>query len=111
MDESPVPMPHWIIVDMKTEHNVSSMIITPRPYDPAKAYSVNSNVKDYKLSVSTDNITWNIVKEGTLTFTEGGAQEVQFTPINARFIKLDVLSASGDTPAVCLGDLKFMEVL
>lgn len=108
--DPPTPMPHWIIVDMQNIHKVNSIIITPRPYDSTKPYSANSNVKDYKISVSTDNINWQLVHEGTLAFIDGASQKVEFTPTNARYIKLDILSASGNTPAVCLGDIKFTEI-
>ena len=108
---TPIPHPHWVIVDMQTEHWVDSMIILPRKYDETKSWSVNSNPKDYEVWVSTDNSIWARVADGTLDFTPvDEAQTIKFLiPNLVRYVKFVTLSSTEDAPAVVFRDLKITE--
>lgn len=105
------PMPHWAKIDLGREAWVDSMIITPRPWTgPDCVHCVGSNVKGYEVWVSKDDNIWARVAAGELAFVEGAPQTIEFSiPNLVRYVRLDVLSASGDKPAVTLGDIQITE--
>jgi hypothetical protein len=107
----PVPHPHWVLIDMQTEHWVDSMIIEPRVYDPEKSWSTNSNPKDYKVEVSNDLNAWSGVATGTLDFTPVDApQTIKFlVPNLVRYVRFTTLSSTADAPAVVFRDIEITE--
>jgi hypothetical protein len=89
--------PHHIIVDMKSEHWVDTLVYVPRPYDADKPHHINGNILDYEVWVSKDKQTWGRVAEGTFVYdTPNAVQTVELLiPNRARYVKLVSLSSMG----------------
>lgn len=56
---SPAPFPHYLEVDMGRVYDVAGFLCTPR-----QDKSSGGLVRKYRLEVSTDGVSWNIVSEG-----------------------------------------------
>jgi hypothetical protein len=108
---TPTGYPHWIIVDMKTQHWVDGMIITPRPYDETKEYTVKSNPSEYEVWVSNDKNAWSQVASGTLTYEPlGSPQKIEFLiPNLVQYVKLVILNSTGETESVTISEIEITE--
>jgi hypothetical protein len=123
---TPVPPPHWVIIDMGGEHWVDGMLLTPRHYDPAKSWSATNSPEDYEVWVSNNYVAahlddkgspvasngiWARVANGVLTYDPiGSTQTIPFLiPNFARYIKLVSLTCTGGTPSLAIGDIQVTE--
>lgn len=76
------PLPHDVIIDMKAQHEVYQVGLTPR--------TNNRYVKSGEILISNDKINW--VKVGTLQMPDNtnDAQYFHLTPTKGRYIKLHI---------------------
>lgn len=56
---SPAPYPHYIEVDMGSVYDVKGFLCTPR-----QDKSSGGLIREYKLEVSKDGVSWSVVSEG-----------------------------------------------
>ena len=86
----PVPLPHWITVDLKTAVPVGGLTYLPRP-----AASANGRIGRYKIETSSNGTTWSArVTNGS--FADNPAlQTVVFPPATARYVRLTAQSEAG----------------
>lgn len=112
-DDPDPPHPHQIVVDMKTEHYVDSVIYTPRAYDDTKDWSENGNVTDYEVWVSKDNQIWARVASGTLEYASPGEEQTieLMTPNLVRYVKLIGLADINNTNYMNVGEINITETL
>lgn len=80
--------PHWIALDMGSEHLLDGLGYLPRQDGGA-----NGNIKDYEIHVSRDGVDWgSAIAKGS--FAPGtGLARVDYPAVRARYLKLVSLSA------------------
>lgn len=69
--------PHWLIIDMKTEHDIGGLRYLPR-----KPTSINGTIADYRIYVSNDGMNWgSAISEGRFA-TDHSEKTVLFSTFN-----------------------------
>ena len=81
--------PHWIVVDMGAVQPVDGFVFTQRA-------AGSRNIKNMKVEVSTDNVSWTVVKGSPFALTQTApAQQKNLTEVlNCRYIRLTVSSTA-----------------
>ena len=88
---TPVPgFPHRFIIDMKANYITYALTYTPR-----QDASNNGNIGVHQIDVSTDNVNWINVAEGTF-LDDKTVKPVNFKPTSARYVRLTALTEAGN---------------
>ncbi len=98
--QEPYP-PHYIIIDLGEEYNVSGMIYTTR------SDGDNGNIKGYKLYISNNSTEWkNPVSVGEMP-NETGTNTIEFNRTLGRYVKLVATSEIKGRPWTSIAELSF----
>ena len=84
----------WIVVDLAAEQNVARVVLQWDSY-----YATN-----YTIAVSSDANQWTNVS--TTTSGDGGVDEIDFNPLNARYIKMDSTSWNNGSWRISLSEFE-----
>jgi hypothetical protein len=97
--------PQWLDLDLGQVYSNISML----EYMPDQARTIGNDITtvtnkasfitDYNVYVSTDNKTFSKVASGTFSAT-GLIHQATFTPVAARYVKLEATATSGNVAAV-----------
>jgi len=88
---SPIPLPHWITIDMHTIQSVSALL-----YRPRQDGSLNGTIGSFTISVSLDGSQWGS-PVATGTWANDNTQKIaSFPGAFARFIRLTATSEAGN---------------
>ncbi|HKM92165.1 MAG TPA: alpha-L-fucosidase [Prolixibacteraceae bacterium] len=81
-------MPFDLVIDFGNTHNLSGF-----KYLPDQNKWSSGIIKNYQFYVSTDNVKWNLVREGEFSNIKNNPvwQIKNFNPVNARYIKFRAL--------------------
>ena len=94
-------MPHWILYDLGDEYDLSDVTFLPRQH--GNIGSVNGDVITAEIYASTDKDSLERIGEFTFEKYEDGVHianrteyhAMTFTPVRARYVKLNVLHTGG----------------
>ncbi|KRV49104.1 hypothetical protein AQ490_21660 [Wenjunlia vitaminophila] len=89
----PTPLPQSITLNLRETRQVSTLTYQPR-FDG----NLNGTIRDYTVYTSTDGRTFTEVASGTWT-VDARLKSVTFPPVDARYVRLEALSASGGSYA------------
>ena len=81
---------------------IQSVTIEPGPYRPARA-------KDFEIWTSTGSATAGFTKAGAFTAALDGVQSFSIPPVEARYLKLSLLSNYGDKRSVSIAEVRVIE--
>ena len=101
-DNTNKAMPHWIIVDMKDTLAVASVGFTTRQ----AAVTVNGHIKKYEIYVGNDTTNMRLVTSGTLTYSLNEQWVNLDSAVQARFVKVKILSSQNDREFAALAELR-----
>jgi galactose oxidase len=86
---TPVPLPHWITLDMKRARSISGLSYLPREGGG------NGTIGDYQVALSADGSTWSApVAEGTWA-DDPSLKTAYFAQTSARYVRLTALTEAG----------------
>jgi peptidoglycan/xylan/chitin deacetylase (PgdA/CDA1 family) len=98
-------VPHEIQIDLGASHIVGGFRYLPR-----QDGGINGTIAKYEFYVSTDGTNWGSAV-ATGTFANNTSQkEVQFSIVNARYIRLRALSEVNGNPWTSVAELKVLAV-
>lgn len=115
MDASKMGMPQWLTFDLGKEYTVTDVTVLAR-----QAPGYHGDITKAEILTSLDGTTFT--KAGTYTFEKNPNsdhsqiidrdqfQRMQIPPITARYIKINILGAtgdSGDDQFVCVSEVRF----
>lgn len=96
-----IPLPHWILIDMKKEYEVNAVEVYKK--------LTNSDCKKLDILISMDGENFNQI--GTIEYgntPEPNGKDITLnTPVRAKFIKL-IITESWRPPYVCLSEIKVL---
>ena len=87
----PVPLPHWLTLDLKTSQSIGGLTYLPRP--PASA---NGRIGRYTISTSTNGSLWTPRVTNAAFPDTAALKTVVFPPVTARYVRLNALSEAGN---------------
>lgn len=98
-------MPHWFMVDMKSEKQVSAVAFTTRQADS----NVNGHIKDYEILCGNDPNNLTLVKTGTLTYSRGETWVDLPSVQTCRYIKVKITSSINGAAFAALAEFRVAE--
>ncbi len=101
--------PEWVIFELPEQRLISRVVVDPTTDDPE---FLGRWAKNIRLSVSTESPDGPYKTVGTyLVVRRGIKQSFDFTPAEARWVKLDITSNWGSDFAVELGEFEVYEAI
>ena len=108
------PLPHTIQIDLGTSYTVSGFTYLPRQDGCS-----NGTISQYEFYVSADGVTWGSAiangtfNYGTANLTCGGgtilpAQQINFTPVSARYVCLRALTEVNGNPWTAVAEINVL---
>ncbi len=97
---SSLPLPHYLIIDLKEEKSLSVIKYTPAPKN------VRNRVSEYNIYISSDGKNWgDPFKSGTLP---NSSQQVQIKlghSVSARYLKFEAIKVYGNTWEAAIAEI------
>lgn len=101
--------PAWVIFELPEQRLISRAVIDPTTDDPEW---LGRWVKNVRISVSTEGVDGPYKSVGSyVVVRQGIKQTFDFTPVEARWIKLDITSNWGSDYCVGLGEFEVYEAI
>ncbi|MGC9318732.1 MAG: discoidin domain-containing protein [Armatimonadota bacterium] len=101
--------PEWIIFELPQRRLISRVVVDPTTDDPE---FLGRWAKNIRISVSTESVDGPYKEVGSYVVVRRGIKQTfDFTPVEARWVKLDITSNWGSDFAVELGEFEVYEAI